>query len=233
VRLKPGALARVWGIRLITLLFLLVGLFFIFVALETPLLLAFGSDATGRIEQVKPGRTGRSGSRLFDLVFTYQLPGERRQTGHGWARGAKSPAVGQAMPIRVLRIGGIHLAEQRDRMSGSGSCCMGLFVFVWLGLAALFAIAAWRGPVIARSLIRDGQVAAGTIVGKRLRSSGRSSRYQLLYQFPAEGGVQSAVQWVAANAYGSFWEGQPVTVVYDALQPTRSTIYEASDYEVS
>lgn len=231
VWLRPRALARVWAMRLFNLPFLLGGLFFIFVTLETPLLLPCGSNATGRIEQVNPYRT-RGGS--FNLVFSYQLPGERRQTGRGWANGAKPPAVGQTLPIRVLRIGGIHLAEQRQGMSASGSCCMGLFLFVWFGFVGVFVFAAWWGPVAARRLMRDGRVAAGTIVGIRRRSSGRGSGYQILYQFTtAEHGVQSAVQWVRANAYGSFWEGQPVIVIYDALQPVRSTVYEASDYEVS
>jgi hypothetical protein len=219
--------------RVVTLVFLLVGLVLVFGTLERPLVLAFGSDAMGRIEQVKPYRTPRTHSRYFRLVFTYQLQGQRQETGYGQADGP--PAVGQTLPIRVLRIGGIHLPEPRDpNMSGSGSCCVGLFVFAWFGFAALFAFAAWWGPLAARRLMRDGRVAAGTIVGKRTGSSGRSSRNQILYQFTtAEHGVQSAVQWVGANAYGSFWEGQQVTVVYDVLQPTRSTIYEASDYEVS
>lgn len=226
-------LARVWGFRAITLAFLLVGLVLVLGTLKRPLVLAVGSDAMGRIEQVTPEWTPRTHSKYFKLVFIYQLQGDRQETGYGQAD-ANPPAVGQTLPIRVLRIGDIHLAEPRDpNMSGSGSCCVGLFMFVWFGLASLFALAAWWGPRAGRRLMRDGQVAEGTIVGKRLRSSGRSSGCQLLYQFAAEHGVQSAVQWVAAKAYGSFFEGQQVTVIYDALQPTRSTIYEASDYVVS
>ena len=234
VMLKPGAMARVWFARVVTLMFLLVGLVLVFGTLKRPLVLAFGSDGVGRIEQVKPAWRPHSHSRYFKLAFAYQIQGERQATGYGQVD-ASPPAVGQTLPIRVLRIGGIHLAEPRDpNMSGSGPCCVGLFVFAWFGFAALFAFAAWWGPVADRRLMRNGRAVAGTIVGKGRRSSGRSSRYQILYRFTtAEHGAQSAVQWVRANAYRSVCEGQRVTVIYDVLQPTRSTIYEASDYEVS
>lgn len=242
VRLKPGAVAGVlWG-RVVTIPFLLVGLFLVFVTLQTPLTTAFGSDAVGRVEQVTPHRgRGRAGPhpdpRRFDLVFTYQHPGDAPQPGNGLidTGGAKPPTVGQALPIRVLRIGEIHLTELRAGNPGaSGSCCVGLFVFVWCGFAVLFALAAWWGPVAASALVRDGRAVAGTVIGKRRRSTGRSGRYEILYQFTtAEHTTQSAVQWVGTNAYGSFWEGQTVTVIYDERRPTRSTIYEASDYEVT
>jgi hypothetical protein len=135
VMLKPGPLARVWVMRVVTLPFLLVGLVLVLATLKRPLVLAFGSDAMGRIEQVKPYWTSRGHSKYFKLVFLYQLQGERQERGYAQVD-LNPPAVGQTLPIRVLRIGDGHLAEPRDpNLSGSGPWLRGpvRVRLVWLG----------------------------------------------------------------------------------------------------
>lgn len=242
VRLKPGAVVGVWVPRVAVLPFILAGLFALLATLKSPLTFALGSNTAGRVTQVTPhwsrGRVGRHlEPQRFDLVFTYQLPGDAPQTGDGVidTAGAKPPTVGQPVPIRVLRIGDVHLTELPSGNSGvSGSCCVMLFMLVWCGFVTLFAAAAWMGPVAARALVRDGTAVAGTVVGKRKRTTGKSRGYDIVYQFTtAEGTAESAVQWVSNTAGNGYSEGQAVTVLYDPRRPSRSTIYEASDYEVS
>jgi hypothetical protein len=224
----------------VTLLFLLAGVFGILAVLKPPVVLAFGGNAVGRVEEVTPSRGGRTGHpdpHRFNLVFTYQLPGDAPQTENGLidTGGAKPPAVGQTVRIRVLRIGGVQLAELRDgNPRASGYLCAGLFLFVWCGGVALFTLAVWLAPLAARALVRDGTAAAGTVMGTRRRWWSRTNRCEILYRFTtAERQEQSAFQFAASNACDAFWEGQTVTVIYDVRQPARSTIYEASDYEVA
>lgn len=236
VRLKPRALLSVWVLRLVTLPFVLTGLFAIFTVLKTPITLAFGTGTVGRVEQAKPHRGRHPDPQRFDLEFTYQLPGKIQQTGRGQidTGGAKPPTPGQTLPIRVLPIGGVDLAELRDGNPGaSGWVCAGLFVFVWCGFVALFALGAWLVPVRARALARDGTATIGVVIGTRRRRAGRTNRCEILYRFTTiEGEARSAVQFAATKACDAFWEGQSVTVIYDAARPARSSIYEASDYEV-
>jgi hypothetical protein len=221
--------------RLATLPFLAAAAFLLFKLLESPLTFILGHDATGRIREVRPYWRGADGRR-FDVTFTYDAAAGIRETGYGRidTGGAAPPPVGAALPIRALVLGPFRRAELRDGDAGaSGLVCGGLFATVWCGGVAVFSAVAWLGPVFSRRLLRDGYVATGTVTGKRERRSGRNLYREILYQFRARDDVAcSGISQVSPEVFEQMGAGKTVTVIYRPSSPARSTLYEASDFEI-
>lgn len=230
VRLRPSARPRVLFFRLATLPFLAAAAFLLFKLLESPLTFTLGHDATGRIQDVRPYWRGADGRR-FDITFTYDAADGMHETGYGRidTGGAPPPPVGESLPIRALVLGSFHRAELRDSDAGvSGLVCGGLFATVWCGGVAIFSAVAWLGPVFTRRMLRDGNVATGTVTGKRERKS-----REIFYKFRAHDGAErSGTSQVSAALFEQLRAGEAVIVIYHPFRPARSTLYEASDFEI-
>jgi hypothetical protein len=233
--MRRDARGRVWLLRLATLPFVAGAAFLIFKVVESPLTLALGHDAVGRIQEVRPYWPGANDSR-FDVTFTYDVGDRVRDTGYGRidSGGVAPPLVGQTLPIRTLVAGPFRRAELRDGAGGaSGLVCVGLFATVWCGSVAVFTAVAWLAPVFDRRLVRDGNVAIGTVSEKRERKSGRNVYREILYRFQAhDDAEQSGVSRVSPEVFERSSAGDRVTVIFRPSDPSRSTLYEASNYEV-
>jgi hypothetical protein len=92
----------------------------------------------------------------------------------------------------------------------------------------------WIHPLRVRRLYRHGQATSGILTGKRVRK-GRGDTYYVSYTFrnPFTGEtIEREIHVWDAVAWATGWVGEPVTVLYAAGNPKRSTVYEYGGYKV-
>ena len=118
-----------------------------------------------------------------------------------------------------------------DRSASRGTG--GVFATAWCGVFATFTAFGWLGPMFQRRLIRDGNAVVGTVSSKRRGPRGRCWFYEISYQFKtgddAEG---TGIANVAENLFERLREHQTVLVFYQPFKPSRSVLYDDSDYEI-
>ena len=101
------------------------------------------------------------------------------------------------------------------------------------GIAPLVGVTIWLGPVLIflqikrqRALLAEGRVALGHTAGGHWVSSGHGGHYAISYQFPAQDGKTYTGSFSGSKKkYGAV--GIPVTILYDADNPRRSTRHPA------
>ena len=131
--------------------------------------------------------------------------------------------VGQPFPLRVASLGGITVCQPWGPRPGSRIAALllagGLVLAVSLRL--LRRLGRWAGS--RRFLLRQGRATVGTIMHTRSESEDMM-RYFLRYGYPA-GPPGGREEQVSADQWRRFQVGQPVTVLYDAQNPSHAGLY--------
>jgi hypothetical protein len=137
--------------------------------------------------------------------------------------------------VRYFSLGPFHHAEINNGGSlWRGTWRFALWVAGWNTGVGIFVYIYWIKPLRVRRLYQHGGVAPGTLTGKRVQK-GRGSTYFVSYTFrdPLTGApIEREILVWDAVAWTNGWTGQPVTVLYAAGNPKRSTVYEYGGYQV-
>jgi hypothetical protein len=236
--LRQQACAQVWLHRFFGLPFLVAGIIMLLNVFQCPLTRTFGVDGSGRIVGVQPCLRGEDSHRL-DVTFTYDAGRQIREKWHGEidTGGRAPPRPGESISIRTIAVGAFHNAELRDgKCDACGLAFTGLFAVLWYGFFMHFTAMAWLGSISNRRLPRNGNVTVGTVNGKKQRKGGRSGRviyYDVLYQFRAsDGTAHSGSAEVEHDMFERLNVGTSISVFYHPCKPSRSCLYEATDFEI-
>jgi hypothetical protein len=239
-----GAGCAIWFGRLFILPHTIVGLFLLGHLAMSFLVAALGTDLRAEVTQTHTSR-GSKGSISYQVQYNYAA-GDMHYKSSGsvqartYARldrpqSAEATGPLPTVGIRLLQMGPLHyhlLTEDRSAWrEGLDSLFIALF---WNGILSVFIILLWIAPIRARSLVRHGQVAVGTVVKTRV-NRGKSYTYYATFQFrnPENGAEIEKEMSVPKARFDDAIPGRVVTVIYDLRKPRRAIAYELSEYKVT
>jgi hypothetical protein len=134
--------------------------------------------------------------------------------------------VGQAVPVRAVRLGPLHYVEMDNG---------DVRLFVVLGLAwnILFLLFLFAWVTLPRRLIRSGKPAWGQITGKRAENGSNVTSYCVEYRFQTPNrATRDWRMYVSRRFYDQAVVGADVVVLYDLKRDgsVQSLIYDFCDY---
>lgn len=212
----------------------LIGIGIIVVCILNPIVI-FGTPARQAVVQrVYSSHSSKGGTSYF-VQYMYMMDGaERVSTDQLYRKETKQFHAHDKIAVHAVRIGSKYYGMRELSVSRymAHDAPLWFAAVFWNGIVSLFWLFFW-GPVrLARSLVRSGTPAAGTVTGKRI-SRGKSNTPIVKYTFcPRESPNQPLTRelQVSREAWEAACEGQVITVLYQPDNPKRNVAYEFCDY---
>jgi hypothetical protein len=208
----------------------------------TVLAAVYGKNLVAKVTDTHTSR-GSKGGTTYHVAYTYSVEGREYSDTDtvraGTYEALRNPKIleGRAATVRVRYLGSGPLHFHVLTQDGSAWGAVGFllfFVLFWNGLLSVFVYVLWVAPIRQRSLIRNGEVTAGTIVSSRVHR-GKGTTYYATFRFrdPERGEEITQEMQVPGEAqHSALKPGFEVTVLYDPSKPKRATVYEFCGYKV-
>ena len=230
-----------WFLRLFMLPHTIIGLGMLASALYLPLLIVFGTDAPGKIDDLT--LSSHRGKISYNVRYSYVVNGVAHPNAFTVSEEEFAGLrEGQPCPVRILPILPKTLPQPRG-MREAWKAELGFLAIAafWNGCLSVFIWITWIAPWRAKQLVKWGEPVPGTILSKH-EIRGKGTSYKISYYFTAHishaaDGFEiyarslSGSMDVSKSDYDAAYEGQPVTVLMSPARPSRSIVYEYSEYE--
>jgi len=198
-----------------------------------------GADVPGQVTGSEISHSRKGGDRYI-LKYQYRVNGQTKSGADGvsrtvYERYPSGNAANPPVPVRYFSIGPLAYAKlHEDDNLWAGIGFLALWVAFWNFVVSIFLYQYWITPLRTRRLYRMGEATLGTVLRKKVKT-GKSTTCYATYAFhdPFSGKVieTEMTVWNVAD-WQQVVEGQPVTVLYAADNPKRSTVYELGGYRV-
>lgn len=232
---SSGGKGGLWFGRIFTLPHTLIGVgvtgYFLFMVLWA----LAGSDIPGVVTDTEITHSSKSGDHYY-LKYQYQAGAETKAGSGGVSEGVYERFKSRELTnvtVRYFSLGPMDHAElDESKKHWGGVGMLLLWVTFWDLAVSLAVFQLWIKPIRRRLLYKHGEVAAGKVVSKRVRT-GKSNSYYISYVFtdPATGISLTAETEVGDEAtWNRAATGESVTVLYAANKPKHSTLYEYGGY---
>jgi hypothetical protein len=225
IRRTVGTPRGVWIIRVVLLVFAVIGYYLARAALKELAMGTVGRQTTATVIRTDAFTMPDRSTRVR-ATYTYEDHGSHYEDVTTVPTGA-TMRVGSTFPVKSVHLGRIGWSVPASQAGGGAYCCLLPFAIIWnlvvIFMLRLLFLGPWRG----RRLLKHGECAEGIVTAKEpVDAANPSGSWRITCEFTSSWGERRTKQITWPASYQAELQvGDHVPVLYWPNNPSRAAIF--------